>query len=144
MLAGHGLVDEEKEMLLFSALKIVNRRTKLLPSRYIRHLNIETNKKIGKYINNEKLLGDVYHELQSMGYIYMEEGDKYYRLTGRGKDAIRRGWVHRNCKWYNTGKAAKYAVVISIIALLVAIIGNNNIWSVVKFLGEQLMQLWQT
>ncbi|KAF5072840.1 hypothetical protein DSECCO2_197280 [anaerobic digester metagenome] len=114
-LSGYKLSEGEKEKILISCLKgmrLILRRQPI----WLRKLK---NKRIFERIDKiygEKCSSRALESLVNGGFLDVE--NRRYVVTAKGRIAIKRGWVYKNLLWYNTGKANKYAIIISIIAIL--------------------------
>jgi len=64
-----------------------------------------------------------------------------YELTEKGEKMYKRGWIYYERNWYDEDVVRKYTVIISFTALLVAMIGNENIWKAIKFLWRLIYRV---
>lgn len=116
-LSGYNLSEEEKERVLISVLKGMRLILKRQPVWLRKYINKRFLGKIDK-VYGDKCLSNAINSLKYGGYLGVTPDNKRFFVTERGRVAIRRGWVNKNLLWYNTGKANKYAIIISIIAIL--------------------------
>lgn len=109
------LSEEEKEKILLTSLRgmqsLLRRQPVWLRKRRKKRIFDRLDEVYGDKCTSNALLS-----LKSGGFL--DTKNKKYIVTEKGRIAIKRGWVCRNLLWYNTGKANKYAVIISVIAIL--------------------------
>lgn len=113
------LTDEEKERILFSFLKRVRYSSWHIPRCARKYLNKRSYIKIGN-IYGEYCVEKALDQLVYMRLITTK--DQKYVITLRGKEALKRGWVYKDCRWFSTNKASKYAIIISAFALLLTVL----------------------
>lgn len=113
--------DFEKEYMLYGIL----RRARWEESEPIflkRYRNRKFFNKITSIYGND-IISDTYKELRNKGIIeYKNNG---YVLTKRGRAIYKRGWVEYKINKYDN---PKYPLLVSITALIISIIGTENIW----------------
>ena len=97
------LNDGEREAILYSVLKEIDFANNRWIPPFIKKHKTKCYKRINELYNDEKCVYNVLCVLVEMQLVDFR--DKHSFVTKRGKEAIKRGWVYRNCKWYNTPKA---------------------------------------
>lgn len=114
------LTDAEREEILYSVLTTIRwAEIKWIPPFVKRHKR-KCYSRINRIYDDEKCVSNALCVLIEMRLV--DFNNKKIYVTNRGKEAIKRGWVYKNCKWYNTPKATKTAVIISLFALLLSIV----------------------
>lgn len=115
------LNDEEKERVLFAVLKSVRyANSKWIPLFFKKKLTAKRIDKFNELYADSKCTYYALCELIEGGYVEYENGKTV--LSKRGQQAVKRGWIYCNCKWYNTSKATKIAVIISLAALFLTLV----------------------
>ena len=126
----YNLSDTEKEKIAFS---------------FVRKLRKNKNRKTDFWKNYNTLYDNdfvnCFLEEMEDSEIIKDNGKRQYGLTEKGEKMYKRGWIYYERHWFDDGFIRKYTFIISIIALLISIIGNNNIWSAVKFLWQLLCKV---
>lgn len=113
------LNDGEREAVLYSVLKEINFANKRWIPSFIKKRKQKCYNRINRLYDDEKCAYNALCVLVEMRLVDFK--DKHSFVTKRGKEALKRGWVYRNCKWYTTPKATKFAILISLFALLLTL-----------------------
>ncbi len=123
--------EREKERIIYSILKRI-KRSESEPVFLKKKNNLRLWHKIDTLYGKE-LRPKFLNELQSNGILEPAKDGKRLVVSDRGKEMYKRGWVNFENHWYDADYVRKYTVIISLIALIVSIIGNENIWKAVKY-----------
>lgn len=113
--------DFEKEYMLYGILRRA-RWEESEPNFLKRYRNRKFFNKITAIYGNG-IISETYKELRKNGVI--EYRNNVYVLTKRGKALYKRGWVEYKINKYDN---PKYPLLVSILALIISIIGTDNIW----------------
>lgn len=113
------LNDGEREAVLYSVLKEIDFANKRWIPSFIKKHKRKCYNRINRLYNDDKCAYNALCVLVEMGLVGFE--NQHSIVSERGKEALKRGWVYRNCKWYNTPKATKFAILISLFALLLTL-----------------------
>ena len=130
--------EREKERIVFSILKRM-KRSESEPVLLKKKRNLRLWRKIDTLYGKE-LLPKFLNELQSKGILEPAKDNKRLIVSDRGKEMYKRGWVYSENHWYDADYVRKYTVIISLIALIVSTIGNENIWKAVKYIYGLLLK----
>lgn len=119
--------DFEKEYMLYGILKRV-KWEKYEPSFIRKYRN---RKFFNRIINiyGDEVVREAYNTYLNSDIICYE--NNVYTLTKKGKELYRRGWVESKINKYEN---PIYPLIISIIALFISIIGNENIHSFLEWI----------
>ena len=82
-------------------------------------------------IYGNDIISETYKELRKNGVI--EYRNNVYVLTKRGKALYKRGWVEYKINKYDN---PKYPLLVSILALIISIIGTDNIWKGITWIWD--------
>lgn len=130
--------EREKERIVYSILKRI-KRSESEPVFLKRKNNLRLWSKIDT-IYGKELLPKFLSELQSNGILEPAKDNKRLIVSDRGKELYKRGWIYSENHWYDADYVRKYTVIISLIALIVSTIGNENIWKAVKYIYGLLLK----
>lgn len=114
------LTDAEREEILYSVLITIRWAERKWVPLFIKKYKQKCYTKINRIYDDNRCVYNALVVLVEMRFVDFNNKKTY--VTNRGKEALKRGWVYKNCKWYNTPKATKTAVIISLFALLLSIV----------------------
>jgi hypothetical protein len=79
----------------------------------------------------EKYIGEIIRQMLADGILEVNQTGKYI-VSERGNKIYKRGWVYHERRWYDADIIRKYSFILSIIALMLSIIGTDNIrkWAI--------------
>jgi hypothetical protein len=89
-------------------------------------------------LHKDGFMQDFLEHLKSEEVLDVNEKDRKYILSKKGEMMYKRGWVYVGKKWYDEDRVRKYALIISLLALIISVIGNDNIWKGIKYLWQLL------
>lgn len=121
--------DFEKEYMLYGILRRA-RWEESEPQFLKRYRNRKFFNKITAIYGND-IISETYKELRKNGVI--EYRNNVYVLTKRGKALYKRGWVEYKINKYDN---PKYPLLVSILALIISIIGTDNIWKEITWIWD--------
>jgi hypothetical protein len=126
----------EKERMAFVFLKMIRASEK-------KHLIsfVAKRKKLKfwqKYetIYGKKVVHEFIEQMNRDNILDVEQETRKYVVSNKGNAMYKRGWVYYERRWYDADIIRKYSFVLSVIALLLSIIGIDNIQS-------WLIELWK-
>ena len=121
--------DFEKEYMLYGILRRA-RWEESEPQFLKRYRKRKFFNKITAIYGND-IISETYKELRKNGVI--EYRNNVYVLTKRGKALYKRGWVEYKINKYDN---PKYPLLVSILALIISIIGTDNIWKGITWIWD--------
>ena len=83
---------------------------------------------------DDNFVSNFLENMSTDGFLSAKDGR--YILTERGKKVYKRGWIYHERKWYDADIIRKYSFILSVIAILLSIIGTEN-------LRAGIIYLWQ-
>ena len=128
--------DKEKERITYSVLNRMN-CSRFEPRFLKKRLNLKMWGNI-EMMHGKEFVNRLLSDLQSNGIIEPDKESKILIVSKKGKMMLRRGWVNYERHWYDAEYIRKYTFIISIIALIVAVVGNENIWMLFKWIFKLL------
>ncbi|SBW05591.1 hypothetical protein [uncultured Dysgonomonas sp.] len=127
--------DKEKEDVYFAYLKAIRNSEK--EYKFLKKYRV--NKKLDFWKRYDTLYGKDFSPkhlslMKTEGLLDIDTDTRRYILSEKGEIMYKRGWIYHNIKWYDTGLIRKYSFIISILALIVAGVGSENIVTGLKWL----------
>lgn len=134
------LPRDEQERLLLRCLKYVYRNSSKHGLKFWkRYKNVKFWNDVS-IIYDDNTLQFLFQRLELLSLIEISKGTDTYSITPKGLAVLKRGWVEWKINKYAN---PKYSLFISIMALAVAIIGNNNIWNFLKWIYNSIENIIQ-
>jgi hypothetical protein len=129
----------EKERMAFAFLKMIRTSKYRFLRIFITKHN--RNKFWEKYktIYGEKFVSEFICKMREDGILEADKAGRYV-VSDKGKKMYKRGWIYHERHWYDADIIRKYSFVLSVLALLLSIIGTDNLRNAVKNIWQLLFQ----
>lgn len=116
--------EEEKEKIKFKFLKRLDKHW-FWKHKILKKLNSNF---WGYYdvIYGKGFTSHLLEVMRQEGLVYVNKRRRY-RLTERGEKILKRGWIYSEKKWYDEPKIRKYSFILSVLAIIISLVGTDNI-----------------
>jgi len=134
-LSKYRIDENERERLLFSVLKRIYLSEKETIKFFQKYRNDKLYGRIERTYGKESI-NDLCSHLAQSELISAEPGTRY-TLTNKGIERYKRGWIDKKINKYEN---PKYAILISILALIISVLFNNHFWEAVIWIWNKIVR----